>query len=241
LATLLVVLEAFGFLPRSLSRLILRNRLSLVIEALRELGLIEPQIRNQETITDPELLKSLGKHTVAKDVFVGYIQDLKFSEFIDLQGATVDHKNAVNYARVLTTYLKKSNILVRADGTFAFDAVACPKDGSPILAYEFSRLVKKPLLLYPREEKFRSKKPNIHAIFDISGEIGGRKKLLIVDDSTTGGRKVADLIRATRKNGFVVSECLVVFEPQGKNARSLLEELDVTLHSVVQGPAASNA
>lgn len=57
-------------------------------------------------------------------------------------------------------------------------------------------------------------------------------RALIVDDSTTGGRMVCETIRDLRKYGYKVSECLVVFEPQNKDAKKKLEQQNVKLLSI---------
>lgn len=59
-------------------------------------------------------------------------------------------------------------------------------------------------------------------------------KALIVDDSTTGGRMVLKVIEDLRKYGYDVSECLVVFEPQNKDARKKLSDQEVNLISIVK-------
>ena len=62
---------------------------------------------------------------------------------------------------------------------------------------------------------------------------------MIVDDSSTGGGKAARLIRDLRACGWVVSDFIVVFEPQlkantGQNAAARLQPLGVRLHSIVK-------
>ena len=57
---------------------------------------------------------------------------------------------------------------------------------------------------------------------------------LIVDDSTTGGRMVLSTIEDLRKYGYNVMDCLVVFEPQQKDARKKLSDQSVNLISIVK-------
>lgn len=57
-------------------------------------------------------------------------------------------------------------------------------------------------------------------------------RALIVDDSTTGGRMVCETVDDLRKYGYIVSECLVVFEPQNKDAKQKLSQKQVNLLSI---------
>ena len=46
-----------------------------------------------------------------------------------------------------------------------------------------------------------------------------------------------ELVENLRGCGFVVDNCLVVFEPVGKDARAKLAEKGVTLFSILEGPS----
>ena len=118
-----------------------------------------------------------------------------------------------------------------------FDFVVTPKTCSPILGYEFAKLVNRPLLLHNEKEKFRLSGANLAAVLDFRERPLDGTRAIVVDDSTTGGDKVLRAVEDIRKHGFQVSDCLVVFEPMVKDARGRLEEQNVTLHSIVTLPA----
>jgi len=169
-------------------------------------------------------------------VDVGKTESSAFPEYINLMGATTDPATAVVFARALSSHLRAltRNCKLR---TPKFDFIATPKEGSPILGYELAKLLCVPLILHPDELKFRSKERSIHAHFDFSGEPPPPNSVgLVVDDSTTGGRKVATMVDQLRKNGYSVTDALVVFAPQGKGANDRLQHINVLLHWIVEGP-----
>ncbi len=65
------------------------------------------------------------------------------------------------------------------------------------------------------------------------------KRVLLVDDSTTGGRKQMELASALREAGASVENSLVLFEPQGKGAREKLKQEGIELHAIQTGPDGS--
>lgn len=113
------------------------------------------------------------------------------------------------------------------------DFVVTPKGGSPILGYEFSKLMNRPLVLHEEEARFDCEKDDMRKWFDCAVIPPKGSKALIVDDSTTGGRMVLKVIEDLRKYGYDVSECLVVFEPQNKDARKKLSDQEVNLISII--------
>ena len=124
-----------------------------------------------------------------------------------------------------------------------FDYVATPKSGSPFLGYEFSRLTQKPLMLHSQDAKYRDAngKSEPLAHFDISFKPESGKSVLIIDDSSTGGRKVGSMIQHLKLLDLVVNYCVVIFEPQSKvgtqqNASKALSEYGVKLISIVRHP-----
>ena len=114
------------------------------------------------------------------------------------------------------------------------DFIVTPKGGSPILGYEFSKLLEKPLLLHEIEERFLCEENDMRKNFDCSKKPPKGSRALIVDDSTTGGRMVISAIKDLKKYGYDVTECLVVFEPQAKDARRKLASEGVNLISIVK-------
>jgi len=239
ISTIVLVLEAVGFLPLFLSRIINKNRLGTTIDVLNELGFDVKEKRKiinkcQTQDSSDRIKDKLKNITINKEVEIGKSQNgYNFSEYIDLMGATTFKRNATDFARELNTY--KETLANKLE----FDFIVTSKLGSPILGYEFANLLEVPFVLHSEEEKFRLTKESEESSskFDFGClENKKLKKALIVDDSTTGGRKVINIIKDLKKYGFEVTDCLVVFAPQGKQAEEKLAKENVTLHSIVQTP-----
>ena len=247
LATLVGVLDANGFLPARLAKWLARNRLENTLNALKKLDVkvCWDEERGSITITD-RVLDSIGikelayraelRNLLKEDSFKGSMEigDTRIfsqDQFIDVMGATTNSQRAIRYAKLLQTHLETVKIP-------PFDIVATPRTGSPILGYEFARLGRKPFVMGVYEK-----------VHDKDGAMGGHSKLdfsralklagktvLLVDDSTTGGRKQVDLAKELRAAGAIVRNSLVLFEPQGKGAREKLKLEGIDLFSVQVGP-----
>ena len=155
--------------------------------------------------------------------------------FIDFMSATTDPEFANECGLILASYLKN----FRAD-VAPFDAVIGLKGGSPLVAYKLAERLQLPLLLYrgrsyPRRD---SSPASPKELFD--GErfrLTGR--LLIVDDSTTGGRMVLDCAEQIRASGGTVVGLLVLFEVVGRNGRHELERNNIPFYAVTSMDGAS--
>ncbi|MDD3856080.1 phosphoribosyltransferase [Sulfurimonas sp.] len=238
-STIVFILEAVGFLPLEVSRFINKNRLGTTIDVLNELGFDVKEKRKiinkcktqDSSVRIKEKLKNV---TINKEVEIGKSQNGHiYPEYIDLMGATTFKRNATDFARELNTY--KETLAHKLE----FDFIVTSKLGSPILGYEFANLLEVPFVLHSEEEKFRltEDSEDVSSRFDFGClENKKLKKALIVDDSTTGGRKVINIIKDLKKYGFEVTDCLVVFAPQGKQADEKLAKENVKLHSIVQTP-----
>ncbi len=211
-------------------------------------GACEEGREKQEEQEEPEycinlkLLMKLNTYTGTFDV--GKSNSYKYSEFVDIIGSSVDSNNAKQFARLLSTFANKRNL--------NFDIVVTPKFGSPILGYEFAKLVNKKFMLYAGERDYALEKDctsegnkwykDGHDKFDFpkSNDFTYKKRVLIVDDSTTGGSKIIAISSALQKLGFEVSDVLVLFVPKGKNVERRLREHDLILHSITEGPEGKN-
>jgi len=235
-STIILVLEATGFLPLWISKYLFRRRFANTIEMLKELGcdIEKKELIDKDTKTySNSIQKKLEKITLNKEVEIGKSTNGNiFSEYIDLMGACANQRNAQDFARELNTFTEKIS------PPLEFDFIVTSKLGSPILGYEFANLVNKPLVLHSEEEKFRLiKGVDSRSKFDFGNiKIKKSKKALIVDDSTTGGRKVIDIINDLEQFGFKTTDCLVVFAPQGKNADRKLRNKGVKLHFILEIP-----
>lgn len=243
--------DATGLLPKSLSKLLNRNKSEATLRALKDLGVrveweressakLKPfqRLLARTGIREPaykiQLWKMLEEDSYDGEFNVGRGSHFEHETFIDVMGGTANYKRAEAYARLLNSHAQTLSLK-------HFDGVACPKAGSPFLAYEFSKIKSVPLILGV-EDKVRAAE---HTDFHQQGhdkldypndlKLLGRT-ILLVDDSTTGGRKLVELAKNLRNAGAKVEQALVLFEPKGKGARARLEENDVELIAVESGP-----
>lgn len=234
ISTVIAVLDAAGLLPQKIAKILIKNKLELTREVLKELG-IHTQT-TKETISRCLTTESLARLESKLSAITYNInaeigetsRGYHFKNYIDLMGATTNESNARDFAGLLKTFVEKSSY-VDLD---SIDYIVTSKVGSPILGYEFAKNVKKPLLLHSPEKKFRTPNQdyNMQKNFDVGGCTQFKnKRALIVEDSTTGGRKVLEAVKDLRNNGLIVKECLVVFAPQGKNAKEKLEKENISL------------
>ena len=178
--------------------------------------------------------KNLEFFKIDKLVSVGKIRQTELNYYIDLIGHTCDSSTAVAYARLLSSYWVdtiENTQLVKSPN---IDFVVTPKGGSPILGYEFSKVINKPFVLHELTDRFKSEEDDMRKRFNCSQIPEKGQTALIVDDSTTGGRMVLSAIEDLRKYGYNVTDCLVVFEPQQKDARKKLSDQEVNLRSIVR-------
>lgn len=239
ISTILLVLEALGFLPYSISKHFIKNKLGLTREVLKEIGVPIKEtkekissclsIENKKHLNEKLKLITYDIESEIGETSRGYF----FKNYIDLMGATTNSKNAKDFAGILKSYIYESSCIDLSK----IDLIVTSKLGSPILGYEFSSNINKPFLLHSSEIKFRptnSKKYKLQQKFDTGGcKSFKNKTALIVEDSTTGGRKIIQIIKDLRENDINISECLVIFAPQGKKANAKLLAENVTLHAMM--------
>lgn len=248
LATLIFILDSIGLLPPWAAKWLAQNRLDATIRALKSLGVkiswdgdkpvppsrlsrIFGSLLGEEPEYKSQLKEMLAQHKLETKVDVGQRRTFAAEEFIDVIGSTTDPDVARKYAKILYTHLHAENLL-------DFDFVATPKDGAPLLGYEFANLTGKPLILGVCSKGIDSTgKSRSHLILDypLHMQLEARAGI-IVDDSTTGGRKVVALAKALRAEGATVKKAAVLFEPLGKGARKLLLENGIELNAIVPGP-----
>jgi orotate phosphoribosyltransferase len=248
LATVIFVVDAVGLLPPRFAKWLAQNRLDSTIRALRTLGVqiswdadrpragnklrrILTHLGGSEPIYKLRLREMLDRDTLNGTIDVGERRTFASEGFVDVIGSTTNPETAKRYAQILYAFLQERDLLT-------FDFVATPKDGSPILGYELALLARRPLVLgvckkgTDPQGTFQS-----HLVLDFPIEMTLQgKRALVVDDSTTGGRKVADLVSVLRSQGATITDAAVLFEPVGKGARDLLNSIEVRLHSIVEGP-----
>lgn len=247
ISTFLVVLQAFGLCPPFIWKIINRNRATEVIEVLKELGVDVDKYKRVAVASnipsygyDKEKLKQSLKTDLLKvalkgEISIGQRRNASGKIYINVMGASSDYRNAEVYARYLSTFFH----IILDEGTTVsepnFDFIVTPKMGSPLVGYEFSKLINKPLLLHNRTPKFISSDFNVEQVFDFNGSPPPKgSKALLVDDSTTGGTKMVEAIDDLRKFGYDASDCLILFEPIVKDVRTRLQSKNVSLHSILK-------
>ncbi|PIH04170.1 phosphoribosyltransferase [Clostridium combesii] len=244
ISTVIGFCDSLGFLPDRFSRFINRKKNASVFELLKDMGIdYDKYTRNNLSLnfptsaSDAELKsivkKELEEITINKEIFIGQIRTVRANYYIDLIGASTNPATANLYARYLSTYwqaaLKDNTKVIHPK----FDFVVTPKGGSPILGYEFSKLINKPFILHENSERLKCNDDIFEKNFNASKRPTEKSVALIVDDSTTGGRMIESLISDLRRYGYGVFECLVVFEPKLKDSRQKLKDLGVNLNSIV--------
>lgn len=245
ISTLLGILDYVGFLPAGLKNWLKMNRSQDSLELLNRLGVdVDRLHRANQAVSFPKTLNEAElKQTVQQElenrcriehpVTVGHMRKTTLNYYYDLIGKTCDPDCARDFAGALSTFwathCQNPEVIRHVD----FDFVVTPKGGSPLLGYEFAKLLKKPFLLREQEERFRGYR-DMRSEFDCA-EIPERgSTALIVDDSTTGGTLLCDTVAALRKYGYQVNTCLVVFEVRAKDARTRLQRENVQLVSIVE-------
>lgn len=243
IGSLIQLLDTMGLFPPKLRNYLQLNRAKETIDVLKEYG-INPDLYKRHNMAigiprdyskntvENDTRKKLEETKIGIDVSVGKIRKTELSYYIDLMGHTCEPECAVAYARLLSSYwatvIEDASIVQNLH----IDFIVTPKSGSPILGYEFSKLVKLPLVLHEDEDRFDCAQNDMRKRFDCAEVPPKGSRALIVDDSTTGGRMVLDAVDDLRKYGYYVSECLVVFEPCQKDARQKLNQQGIQLLSI---------
>lgn len=244
-STLIGLLDFLGFLPRSIRSWIHRNANQNTIQTLQHLGfdIDLVQRRNaqarlphyyQQGDTKTQVL-AVCRRSLRRGVKqVGSVNNVKSNGFVDVMGASTNPDHAELIARLLVTHWRSLLSNPKEVSEVNIDFVVTPKNGSPIVGFEFAKLVERPLLLHNPKPKYKSKKKEIQSVFDVNSEIPRGSIGLVVDDSTTGGAKIRSLVNDIRECGMDVKDVLVLFEPEIKKPRLLLESYDLKLHSLIR-------
>lgn len=245
ISTIISVLDQVGLLPKRLKKYLKMSRSGELIETLEELGIdIDKYKRSNVSINYPkdyskesveeQVKNSLKRITINKPISIGRNRVIKLESYIDLIGYSCDSAYACYYARLLSTYWSEAvrdNSLVKNP---LFDFVVTPKGGSPILGYEFSKLIGKPFMLHEDIERFKDNEEDFRKYFNCASIPKRGANFLIVDDSTTGGALIISVIHDLKRYGYIVTDSLVVFELTNKDARKKLKDEGVNLVSITK-------
>ena len=172
-------------------------------------------------------LAELKKHIKEGEVAVGIQATtlLKQKAFLDAIAATLAPQVRSHLAACLTSHFT----LERQKNTNLKDVVGIVgiKRGSPWLAIEVANKLHLPVSLHRGEERVNVGLHNPRDVFD--GELPERGRVLIVDDSITGGTMVLEAVTALRQLRVDIDSCLVLFEVIGKTGRANLAAVGVQL------------
>lgn len=241
-SSVILVADAAGLLPDRISRWVNRNRARQTLEALKELGFDVDPVRRRNVVARlpppaagsalPDRVRpKLDRATVKGPLKVGDVERVRSEAYIDVMGLSTDPAAAKDLARDLVARWRSA---VERDAiTPDPQAVAAPKVGSPLLAAAVAEILDVPLILVNPKEKFDVGRKEPKAWLDFAAPLPRGTNVLLVDDSTTGGGKALASLQVLNEAGLRVTDFLVIFEPQLKNARAKLENKGVRLHAIL--------
>jgi orotate phosphoribosyltransferase len=181
-----------------------------------------------------ELERIVAMHISLSPVKVGKTYTSVFEYYIDIMGACTDYRVAERCARILANFIRDETAKALLDNevdSIVYNRIVVPKGGTPTLGFMLSYVLRVPCTFFRGSEdpKVRDPAP-VEAYFD--GEILPGDKVILVDDSTTGGRMFNQAILKIREAGAEIRHGFVLFEPLGKDARGRLRHAGLDLHSV---------
>ncbi len=244
-STLIGIADFIGFLPPKIRRYFRLNRTDEVLETLKELKVDIKQIekanikmKNPVSIKKNDIKKAVDETLVSckinKKVTVGRQRPTTLPYYYDVAGKTCGSGGAKYFAKMLSSmyrcYVNEGDKNLEK---LNYDFVVASKVGSPILGYEFSKIVEKPFVLCEEHRRLELRN-DMREYFNCESIPPKGGRALIIDDSTTGGGRICDVAKKLRSYGYTVESCLVVFEPRNKDARNVLRENGIELYSVTQ-------
>lgn len=247
-STIIFLLDVNGLLPQCISKRLAKKKVISQKLILEEMGFNfreERHSRIRSKVIDFFSKKSIPLKDTADELVrnytyksekkfqVGKREPVLLSKFVDLMSASTDPNISTKMAKILSSYIHNTPSL-------RYDFIITPKNGTPILGYELAKLLQVPCVFHvDSNEKFscgREDKFYKYSKFDVSSIdiLSKNNRALIVDDSTTGGRKITSLVEDLREIDCEVGDCLVIFEPTAKEVDKTLNQIGITLHSLVK-------
>lgn len=221
-------------LPEKLTRYLRERRIRETVELLSQLSYLSKAARLRQAAQYQELPASPGKHVYERDIqqtaktylrkgqfLVGRVRDKEFRYFIDFMEASTVPRDADRLARALVSFIKDEMASLEQDPPIFFDCVVAPKGGSPVLAFLVARLLGSRCVLFRGADSPKVTRPDqLQHYFD--GEIRTGQTAILVDDSSTGGRMLADAIQKLGEMDVAVKHAFILFEPKTGNAREVM-------------------
>ncbi len=245
LSTLIAVLDICGFLPGRVRKWFQLNRADDTIEVLKRLGIETEQYkRHNNALRFPKSIdsntikettrKEIDKYQITKPISVGHLSVTQLDTYYDLIGATCNATTAEYFAKILSSYWSVVSLDNEIVNNPYFDFVVTPKEGSPLLGYEFAKICRKPFVLHESRARFQDNSSDMRSWFNCSQIPEKGLTAILVDDSVTGGYMMEQAAKHLRQYGYHVNVCLVVFEVYGHSGRQCLKNMDINLVEVVK-------
>jgi len=230
-------------LPGRFVAYVRQRRVQEAVSLLEELSVLTKIQHQQQAAIFSTIPPSMGRDLYEKDIIevarayllqedirVGRVRDKQFPYFIDFMSATTDPRNLERLSRALASFMKDELSRLQDDGAIVFNVLVGMKGGSPSLGLATSRILGIPCTLHRQDSKIAiPSRPE----FFFDGKVAKGDAVVLLDDSTTGGRMFSEATEHIRAVGAQVHHAFVLFEPGGGTARDVLGRMGVTLHSAV--------
>jgi orotate phosphoribosyltransferase len=247
-ATILVLREIAGTLytlfhwPAWLVKILEKQRSEEVRRVLNALGVSDQQAERLRTVPTREAIRKgkaevgdsagersaaiLRRATTAGTFSVGRRRAFDLPYYVDLFSEVVSSNTADECSRLMLAALHD------VAGDFQFTRVIGIKSGSPTLATAVAARLSMPVALIRASEDAKPDGIGVHPRID--GIVEAGEKVLIVDDSATGGRMILDAVSVIELIGAKATDVLVFFEPLGKGARQRISGTGARFTSVIE-------
>ncbi len=235
-------------LPKFIEDTIYSRKKREISHALEEIGIkshAEPfkQLNQILSITEQrpfmtyaqELEKIIAMNFSNNAAEVGKTYTQRFRYFIDLTGGTTSIQTAERCARILANFIRDemNRTLTEGSAPIVFNKIVVPKSGSPAIGFLLSQILNLPCVFFRGDNEPKIQTTDSASVF-FDGIVSPSDQLILVDDSTTGGRMFIQAIEKIRESKAEVNHAFVLFEPIEKDARGRLSHAGVDLHSIIQ-------
>jgi orotate phosphoribosyltransferase len=233
--------------PKWLVRRMDRRRAEEVKKVIQELGIDRQLLKDSvQAAQINQRAKSLNRYSRPTDVRTRAMRLLSavrlqgefrigrrfpkaFPDYIDAFTGAMDRAWAEEAVSVMLSHLQ----IVTAGNLPPFSKIVGIKKGTPVLAWLAADRLRLPCVLHRGEDLKKPWGTAEHPTGCFDGELVKGDIVLLVDDSTTGGRLAMEAVEQIRQLGAIVEHFLVLFERVGKDARDLLQDQGIALHPVI--------
>lgn len=178
-----------------------------------------------------KLKEIIGEHIEKTQARVGSDTKVNYEYYVDLRASLTRTDLADILGAIMVSFIRSS---IRAQ-SLSFDYVAAHREGSTILAYVVAHAFGVPLLLANRTSRWSIDGKQIFVEGDdLSRNVENlrNKKVLLVDDSASGGTVLRNAIQVLTAAGYEVRDAFVLFSRSEVSAEKKLKQDGVSLHSI---------